>query len=152
MNVAKHKFFIGLLPFLLASAACAADSAQIIAAKTVFKDFKALSDNFDVRVAELYAKDAVIQNTRYYSTGQTKTIKLSGEQYKHMLIATMPMARAQADKDTYTKESYKQEGERVRVTAMRHSGLKNYDSWFVILLEKRGNDWLIVQEQSQSRP
>lgn len=137
---------------LFPAAVFCADSAQVTEAKALFKSYKNLGDRFDSKLIDLYSDDAAIQNVRYYPNGQTKTMNLVGEQYKKLIAVSLPIAKARGGTDTYSKESYKQEGERVRITALRHSNLKNYDSWLVLLVEKRGDQWKIVQEQSQSRP
>lgn len=121
-------------------------------AKAVFKSYEDLGSRYDPALADLYADNAVIQNTRYYPDGRTQTINIPAPQYKKLLITAIQVAKAKGAQDTYSKVTYKVESGRVRVTALRHSHLKNYDSWLVLLLEKRKNGWKIVQELSQSRP
>lgn len=121
-------------------------------AKSLWKTYETLGNSFDAGVADLYTDDAVIQSTRYYPNGQTKTMTLTGAQYKPMIVQAMPVAKARNDRDTYKNITYTKEGARVRIKALRHNLLKNYDSWLVLLVEKRGSDWKIVQEQSQTRP
>lgn len=129
--------------------AIAAPSAD---AKAMWTSYQTLENNFDSAVANLYTDDAFIQSTRYYPNGQTQTLNLTGAKYKAIIVSAMGVAKARNDKNTYKNVTFTEEGGRVRIKALRHNVLKNYDSWLVLLIEKRGNDWKIVQEQSQTRP
>ncbi len=140
------------LSTLLCQSVATLAAPSLDGAKDLFKTYQRLGNTFNVSLCDLYTDDALIQSTRYYANGQTKTITMTGAQYKPLIAQAMPAAKAANDKDTYKSVSFVIEGERVRVKAMRHNLRKNYDSWLVLLVEKRGKEWKIVQEQSQTRP
>ena len=66
--------------------------------------------------------------------------------------AMMPAAKARNDIDTFSKTTYTVLGDGVKIQSLRHSTLKNYDSWLVLLLRKEKGGMKIYQELSQSRP
>ena len=149
------KQFLATLLILLSvqlNAKADSDSLEIKAAKSLFDKYIELGAKFDSSLSNLYSDTADIQNTRYYPNGQTKTMKMPAAAYKQMIAASMPIAKARNDQDSYSKTTYKQEGETVRIQSLRHSHLKNYDSWLVLVVGKEGKDWKILQELSQSRP
>lgn len=128
-----------------------ADDA-ISEAKSFFNKYVELGNKFDPSLADLYSDSAVIQNTRYYDNGQTKTMTLPAPAYKKMVAAAMPVAKARNDLDTFTKTTYTAQDGAVKIQSLRHSNMKNYDSWLVLLVRKENGSWKIVQELSQSRP
>lgn len=130
----------------------AAESASIAEGKVLFTNFKKYGETFDAKLADLYSDDSVIQNTRFYPNGTARTVNFYGPIYKKMILEALPKAKAKGDIDTYSKETYKMVGDKIQVTAFRHAKLKNYDSWLVLLLAKRGAQLKIVEEHSQSRP
>lgn len=133
--------------------ASAADSASVAEAKTLFKNFKTYNETFDPKIVDLYADDSVIQNTRYYPNGTARTNNFYGSIYKKMMLEAIPLAKTRGDVDIYTKDTYKEiAGNKVQITASRHSKLKNYDTWTILVLAKRGPQLKIVEEHSQSRP
>ncbi len=134
-------------------------SATILAAdpsakaKQLFERYVALERAFDAAQADLYADDAKIQNTRTYPTGQKRTVEFPAPEYKKLLRAAMPLAKARGDTSTYSDVKYAQVGERVRITCTRFSELKKYSSPLSLLVGPGADGkWLIVEEISESQP
>ena len=121
-------------------------------AQSFFQKYVALGNSYDASLAQLYADDAKIVNTRYYPNGQTKTMTIPMPAYKQMIVSSMPLAKAHGDQDTYSKISYANESGATKITALRHNKVKNYDSWLVLVIRKTPAGWKITQEMSQSRP
>ena len=125
---------------------------QIIAeAKKFFERYVALSNSFDPAIVDLYSDNADIQSTRYYVGGKGRTLRLPASEYKKMILAVLPTAKAAKDTDSYSKTTYSLESKGVKITTLRHSNLKNYDSWFVLFVRKEGGVMKIYQELSQTR-
>lgn len=125
---------------------------QIIAeAKKFFERYVALSNSFDPAIVDLYSDSADIQSTRYYVGGKSRTLRLPASEYKKMILAVLPTAKAAKDTDSYSKTTYSLESKGVKITTLRHSNLKNYDSWFVLFVRKEGGVMKIYQELSQTR-
>ena len=125
----------------------------MISAKQLFQQYIALGHAFDPAVADLYADDALIQNTRTYPTGQKRILIMEAPQYKALIRQTMFAAKDRNDTSDYTDVAYALEGEKVRIMATRHSNLKDYDSPMSILVAKDQNEhWKITEEISESQP
>ena len=132
--------------------ATAQGDPSLSAARELFQKYVDLEHNFDVSQSELYAPDAQIKNTRLYPGGQNQTISFSGNDYKRMLRAALPLAKARNDVSQYSGVSYAKEGSGVRIKCTRFSQLKQYSSPLELIVAPVGNSWLIVSESSQSRP
>lgn len=152
------KILTGLVCLVLAllqPPACTAKDdkdALLKESREFFNRYVELGNKFDPALAELYSDSADIQNVRYYPGGKTRTLKLAAPEYKKMVAAMMPAARARNDIDTFSKTTYTVLGDGVKIQSLRHSTLKNYDSWLVLLLRKEKGGMKIYQELSQSRP
>lgn len=125
----------------------------VAAATELFQKYVAFGESYDARLVELYADDATVRNRRVLPTGESREMALSGAQYKQLMAAALPMAKARGDRSTYSEVTYAQEGNGVRIKATRYSELKRYSSpvsWLV----RPGPDgnWRIVEESSESRP
>ena len=121
-------------------------------AKALFQKYVELGNAFDPSIANLYADDAKIVNTRYYPNGQTKTLSFPAPAYKQMIVTSMPLAKAKNDQDSSSKVTYEDQKGSTKITALRHNKLKNYDSWLVLVVSKTPGGIKITQEHSQSRP
>ena len=104
----------------------------------------ALEHAFDPATSDLYSDDAKIQNTRTYPTGQKRTLTLPAADYKKLIKAAMPLAKARGDTSTYSVIKYSPGKDRVRITCTRFSELKKYSSPLSLLVgpDKDGK-WLI---------
>jgi hypothetical protein len=142
---------LGLVGTIVADGA-AADSA-LDKAKQLFGRYVALEHAFDPAVADLYSDDAVIRNKRTYPTGQVRELTVPATQYKQLLRASMPFAKARGDTSAYSDVRYLEEGHRVRITATRFSNLKKYSSPISLLVgPSDAGRWLIYEELSESQP
>lgn len=125
----------------------------VAAAQQLFERYVRLGEAFDPALADLYADDATIRNKRTYPTGEVRELSLPAPQYKALLRAAMPMAKARGDRSTYLDVRYVPEGEGVRIVATRHSELKRYASPLSLLLKPDANgQWRIAEELSESGP
>jgi hypothetical protein len=95
MGVAKHLLMmVAVISGQVAAQATAPGSAQ-----ELWDDFVELGTGFDPTLADLYADDAVIHLTRRYPDGRTRTLQLTGKEYKPMVRQAMPIARHRGDLD-----------------------------------------------------
>jgi len=112
-----------------------------------------LAHAFDPDAADLYADNAVIRNTRIYPGGRNRTMNMPAPKYKELIRKSMPLAKERGDTSSYRNVTFTQEDRGVRIMAIRHSNLKNYDSPISILISQtESGQWLIVEEISQSQP
>jgi hypothetical protein len=136
-----------------AGGARAADSAAVQQAKGLFKRYLDLERAYDVAVAALYADDAVIKHKRIYPTGQIRELAIPAPKYKELIRQGMPLAKARGDRSTYSDCKYEETGQDVRITCSRYSELKKYASPLTLVVgPRRGAEWVILQELSESQP
>jgi hypothetical protein len=121
-------------------------------ARAFFDQFVRLEQAYDVRVADLYADNAVIKNRRTYPTGEVRELTFPAAKYKELIRQGMPLARQRGDRSTYSRCSYEPEGARVRISCSRYSELKKYSSPYTLLVGRARTGWLILEELSESRP
>jgi hypothetical protein len=117
-------------------------------ARAAFAQYETYTGSFDPRIADLYAPDAVIVARR----GGT-TRMLNGEQWRQLIAAGLPIAKARGDLDTFTDVAARPlpDGS-VEVTATRVNHLKNYSSPYRAVLRRAGERWLIAREEVQLQP
>jgi hypothetical protein len=112
-----------------------------------------MGNAFDPGIADLYADDALIKNTRTYPNGQVRELTMPALQYKMLIRQAMPLAKAKGDTNSYSEVTFDQEGSGVRVRATRFSNLKKYSSPISLLLAPDNSGrWLIREEISESQP
>jgi hypothetical protein len=141
------------LALALATAPLAAQTAQAGSAQELWKAYLDLSGHFDPALADLYADDAVVRNSRRYPDGHTRTLEWSGKEYQSLIRQAMPVARSRGDLDLYSNVRFKAIGDQTRVTATRYSTLKKYYAPHELILQNvRGVGWRIVGETGHSRP
>ncbi len=137
----------------VATQAQANESVLIETAKQFFNRCVALEWNFDPAELDLYAQDALIQNTRRYPDGRTRMFRFSSEEWKALALDALPLAQARGDRNKYSQVVYTVEGNRVRITAQRYSLLKKYTSPRSFLVGADGTgEWKIFEDISESRP
>lgn len=140
-----------LVAFLVAAPASLGAAPD--AARQLFEQYVALGHAYDPSLAELYADDAFIKNTRTYPTGEVRELTMPAAKYKALIRQAMPLAKARGDRNTFSDVSYAAEGARVRIRASRFSELKKYTSPITLLVGPSANGrWLIYEEVSESRP
>lgn len=137
----------------LAGAASAAplDPAEV---RAFFARFVALGDAHDVAVADLYADRASIRTVRRYAHGLERSIRMTGAQWKALLIQSMPLARAQGDRSTYDNIEVSVAGSLARIKADRYSVRKCYTDrgWYLIVERQEDGRYLIIEEFSETQP
>jgi hypothetical protein len=134
-------------------AALASARASEDPAKRLFEHYVALGHAYDPGIADLYADDALIKNTRTYPTGEVRELTMPAAKYKALIRQAMPLARARGDRSTFSDVRYAAEGSRVRIRASRFSELKRYASPISLLVgPSASGTWLIYEEVSESRP
>ena len=149
MKLANH-----LLVMLVISSGHA--TAQVPApssAEELWDLFVELGTGFDPALADLYADDAVIHLTRRYPDGRTRTLQLTGREYKPMVRQAMPIARNRGDVDVYSNVQFEDLGDRTRITATRYGTLKKYRAPHELIVGNVGSTgWKILKETGESGP
>lgn len=136
-----------------ATAQAKANQALITKAKQFFNQYVEWGWNFDPALADMYAPEAVIRNTRRYPDGRTQLFEFSAYEYRDLILATLPIAKERGDRDEYSNVTYKVEGNKVRINTQRYSLRKNYTSpqSFLVGPDETG-EWKIFEDISESRP
>ncbi|MCB1786899.1 MAG: hypothetical protein KDJ33_11645 [Gammaproteobacteria bacterium] len=120
-------------------------------ASALFERYVALEHAFDPAVADLYADDALIVNTRLYPNGESVDLKVPATEYKMLIRQAMPVAKATNDTSEYSDVTYVEEGRGFRVHARRHSNLEQHTSPLTLLVEPDAQGrWVIREELSES--
>lgn len=140
------------LACLAASMLARADDARLEAAKQLFAQFIALEQSYDPAITELYAAEAIVTIRRTFPMGNPSDTVYPGADYKTLLRTLLPAAKANSERNTYSKIAYMLEGDQVRVAAARYSALKGRTSPISLLVgQSPQGKWLIYQELSESR-
>jgi ketosteroid isomerase-like protein len=140
-----------LTPASLASSIPSSD--LIKKAEQLFNSWVALEWNFDQAVFDLYAEDALIQNTRQYPDGKTRVLRFSSQEWKTLGLKAMPLARSVGDRNKYSQVTYTVEGDRVRISTQRYSLRKQYSSPRSLLVgPTQTGEWRIFEDISFSQP
>lgn len=152
--------FATTLPALPAHAKKPADtsaktqtSPQEAEARALFERFVQLTEAFDPTITDLYAETAKIGNRRIFPDGTSREMAMPAPSYKALLRQVLPMAKAQNDLDRYSDVRYAVEGDNVRITAKRHSVMKDYSAPHTLLVgPDTDGTWRILEESGESRP
>jgi hypothetical protein len=135
----------------LVAPATAAD--PMAEAKHLFSTYVGRLNAFDPAVADLYADDAKIENTRKYPDGTKRTGTVPAPKYKAMLRDAMPGAKQRHDTSEFFKVDYAQAGEKVRIETTRFSSAKKEATPLTLVVGAgTGGKWMILEEYSESRP
>lgn len=130
----------------------AQNDPALSSARELFQRYIDLERNFDVAQGDLYAADARVKNTRLYPGGQSQVISLSGTEYRRLLRAALPLAKARNDQNQYSAITYQKEGNGVRIKCTRFSQSKQYSSPLELVVAPVGGTWSITSESSQTKP
>lgn len=126
---------------------------QMNEARQFMKRYMAMEKSFNARITELYDNAAIIQNIRRYPSGEEKVITIPAPTYKQLIETTLPLARNRQDSSKYREVQYQAQDGKVRITATRHSNLKNYDSPISWVIGPNAEGKLVIlEEHSESRP
>ena len=131
-----------------------ADSTDTKAARAFFTKYVELGDRYDEKVANLYSDGAVIRTYRRYPHGLERAMELSGSQWKALLVKAMPLAKAQADRSTYSNVEVSVTGPKAKIKANRYSVGKCYTDteYFMVIERQSSGAYLIVEEYSETQP
>ena len=91
--------------------------------RTFFERYVVLDESFDAALADLYLDDSRIKTLRRYPTGQERRLEMNGTQWKQLIRAAMPIARAKGDRSEYRNVRFELSGSLLRVRADRYSVL-----------------------------
>ena len=142
-----------LVTLVISSGQVAAQVPAPSSAEELWDNYVELGTGFDPALADLYADDAVIQLTRRYPNGRTRTLRLTGKEYKPMVRQAMPIARNRGDLDVYSNVQFVNLGDRTRITATRYGTLKKYRAPHELIVGNVGNSgWKILKESGESGP
>lgn len=143
---------LSIVLFLL-SPALAFDDPSILEAQRLFKQFVDLERAYDPAQADLYAPQAVIKDTRVYQDGENKTLTWTGDSYRQIIKAQLPVARARNEQFVYSQMSYSKEGNNVRLRCTRSLPSRKFSSPLeMVFAPAQKNGWKIVEETCQSQP
>jgi ketosteroid isomerase-like protein len=148
MRLVKRAILLGLLMMnFVAQGATALEEA-----KEFFNTYTNLYAKFDPAVTNLYANDAVLKNQRHMADGTKKPLSMTGALLKSMIRnGMMELAKERGDTSTYKEVKFVEEEGKVRITCSRYSEMKKYTSPLVLVIAKRGERWVIVEEHSESK-
>jgi hypothetical protein len=143
-----------VLPIAAAIGEPHAQDVQATEARAFFDQYVALGDAYDSSLAELYAADARIRSTRRYPDGQSRTLEMTGTQWKAMIRSVMPLAKAEGDRSDYKKIRIERTGQLMRIKADRYSVRKCYWDYGYYMLIGRQSDGRIriVEEYLETQP
>jgi hypothetical protein len=131
----------------------AADDNPIGEAQKVFKQYMELERAYDPAQGELFTPTATIKDTRIYQDGTSKVLTWTGEHYKLIIKAQLPVSKARNEQFVYSQVSYAREGNNVRIKCNRYSPQKKTGGPLELLVApvSRGC-WKIVEETCQIQP
>ncbi|HZA93145.1 MAG TPA: hypothetical protein VE420_11015 [Gemmatimonadales bacterium] len=142
-----------LLVLMLGAAPLAAQVSAPASARALWDLYVELGTGFDPALADLYADNAIIRNTRRYPDGGTRKLEMTAEEYKALIRQAMPLARSRGDVDVYSNVRFEDLGDRTRITASRYSTLKKYRAPHQLIVGNPDSaGWKILEEIGESRP
>lgn len=86
-------------------------------ARAIFDRYVKLELAYDSAMAELYADTAVIKHRRKYPDGRVREVEVTADEYKQLLLESLPESKAEGEINKYSDVTYKIEGVNVRIRA-----------------------------------
>ena len=131
-----------------------AQGLQAGEARAFFDRYVALGGAYDASLAELYADHARIRSARRYPDGKSRSLEMTGTQWKGMIRTAMPLARTLGDRSDFNNIRVERAGEAMRITADRYSVRKCYwDRGYSMLIGRQLNGGMkIVEEYLETQP
>lgn len=136
----------------LCGSASAADEPLIVDAQKFFKQYTDLERAYDPSMAELFAPTATIKDTRLYQDGTNKVLTWTGESYKRIIKARLPVAKARSEQFVYSQISFARDGGNVRIKCSRSSSQKKSNTPMEMVVAPGARGWKILEQISQSQP
>lgn len=130
-----------------------AEGQHTRAAAGLFRKYMRYEDRFDPRLADLYAKNALINVTRLdQATGESETLHIPPMRYREMIRQHIGFAKRERDKGRYSNIHYAEEGDNVRIHAERLSLSEDYSAPLTLLVGSDADgEWVILEEFSEIR-
>lgn len=137
------------LLFLLTTTAQASSKADYL---EFFNKFQKLGQSYDPAVVELYSNDAKIAAVRIMSDGKERNMKLSGEQWKKLLLDSLDIGKKRGDNSEFSNIQITVNDNQAKIKANRYSHVKCFeDTRYYMVVEKvNGKELKIVEEFMQS--
>jgi hypothetical protein len=130
-----------------------AAAAEVARARELFGKLEAGEKAFDPAIADLYCDDALIRNTRTRDDGGETVIEIPAPRFKSLLRSAMPLAQQRGDVGEYRDVVAVATAGGVRVTATRHSALRDEPSPYSLLIgDCAGGGYGIREEISRVQP
>jgi len=144
---------LSITALLMAAAASAAIAGPAQDARAVFDRYMALGEAFDPAVAQLYTDDAVIKGLIRYPNGTERGLKMSGAQWKKMVDAVIPLAKANNDISEYKDVRVEDIGGAIRISARRYSRVKCYwdPNHYMVLRKQPDGSMKITEEYMETQ-
>ena len=118
-----------------------------------FDRYVGLGNSYNPSIATLYADSAAIKTIRRYPMGQTRSLELTGAQWKDLIQKAMPLAKAQGDRSEFKNARFEAVGDDIRVKADRYSVRKCYwDRAYYMVIRRTAAGLQIVEEYSETQP
>lgn len=115
-------------------------------AGAVFRRYQRYCATFDVRLADLYAPDAVIDIVR-----SDRRLGLTAQGVRRAIRLGMPIARLTGDRESFSGVVAKAlSNDRVEIRAVRHTLRRESSMPYLAVLARRSARWLIVYERQES--
>ena len=119
----------------------------------MFRQYTDLEHAYDPALSELFSPGATIKDTRIYQDGSNKLLTWTGDNYKLIIKARLPVAKVRNEQFVYSQVSYTREGNNVRIKCLRYSPQKKIGGPLEMLVAPNGkNSWKIIEEICQSQP
>lgn len=117
-------------------------------AEAFFRKYQDLGEAFDSEIASLYSDQAKIRMTRVSSTGESKSMTLSGAQLKAAFPQILAVAKASGDVSKYSEIKVSVDENRAVITANRFSVLHGYkDKNYRMVIEAGSDEKLLIVEE-----
>lgn len=120
--------------------------------KKFFEDYEARGKDFDVGITDLYSDDANVSAVRKMSDGIEQTMKVSGSEWKKMLVDAMDIAKKRDDKSEFSDVNVQVTGDTAKITAKRYSTSKCFfdERYYMVAKRFADGDIRIIEEFMES--
>jgi hypothetical protein len=139
--------------FSFTSSAFAISKADKKEARKFFDSYVAMSDNFDIAVAEFYSENAKIHATSRSPEGKVSSIQFPAEKWKEIIVKAMPLAKSRGDKSKYKRIRISEDGGKIKIKANRYSFLKCYTDkgYYMVIARDDNNKFQIIEEYVETQ-
>lgn len=119
-----------------------------------FQKYIELGNAYDPELASLYSDNAKILSYRVYPHGTERSLEMEGVRWKQLLILSLPLAKAQGDKSTFSEVTITDEKVGFKIKANRYSERKCYTDtgYYMIVQPKEDGRLEIIEEYMETQP